>query len=534
MWQQIRAILWAQFRTTRNHLPRTNIGSILMWAFSLLWYALFVAAGIFLAINIPSIPRTELQQWIPFGLLLVFLYWQVIPLFTLSSGWSLQLNKLQVYPVSTGSLFGIEVLLRVSSSPEMLVLLGGAAIGLARHAQIPWWAAIMPLFFIPLNLFLQLAIRDFILHSFERNRFREIFAILLISIGVVPQLLLRGGFAPQAKRYAFNVSGLSATPWHELGVLTVGEFSVPRLALFCCWTALAYLFARTMFRRSLRDETSFRAGSAGAEKQVRSSMQIAGWPSGVFRDPLAALLQKEFESLLRMPRFRVLFGMACVFSVVIFVPIALGRSDPGATWLHQNFLPLVNLYGLLLLSDALLLNAFGLDRAAVQTYFVAPVALRTVVWAKNLTAISFVAIQTLAVLLVVTIIRVPITLFSIAAGIAASAVVTVFLLSIGNLTSFNGPRPLDPRQTFKKQGGARMQLWILLCSICIFLLIGFAYLARYAFHRDWVLFAVLICELAFGLIVYHFATESAVQKGMRDREKVVDALSKNASPISRG
>lgn len=534
MWQQIRAILWAQFRTTRNHLPRTNVGSMIMWVLSFLWYALFVTAGVFLAIKIPSIAIVDLQQWIPFGLLVVFLYWQIVPLFTLSSGWSLQLNKLQVYPVSTSSLFGIEVLLRVTSGPEMLVLLLGSTIGLLRHAEIPWWAALMLLLFIPLNLFLQLAVRDFILHSFQRNRFREIFAILLISIALVPQLLLRGGFAPQAKRYAFNISGLSATPWHELAALAIGQFSAARFGLFCCWTALAYLFARAMFLRSLRDEDSFRAGSADAQKHVRTKTQIASWPSRLFRDPLAALLQKEFESLLRMPRFRVLFGMACVFSVVIFIPIALGRSEPGTTWLHQNFLPMVDLYGLLLLSDALLLNTFGLDRAAVQTYFVTPVPLQTVLLAKNLTAISFVTIQTFAVLLVVTVIRAPVTLFSIAAGIAASAVVTVFLLSIGNYTSFNGPRPVDPRQTFKKQGGARMQLWILLCSVCMFLLIGFAFLARYAFHRDWVLFAVLVCEFSFGLIVYHFATESAIQKGLRDREKVVEALSKNASPISAG
>ncbi len=43
------------------------------------------------------------------------------------------------------------------------------------------------LLYIPFNLFLSLAIRELLLHSFERNRFRELFAILLISIGVLPQ-----------------------------------------------------------------------------------------------------------------------------------------------------------------------------------------------------------------------------------------------------------------------------------------------------------------------------------------------------------
>lgn len=79
-----------------------------------------------------------------------------------------------------------------------------------------------------------------------------------------------------------------------------------------------------------------------------------------------------------------------------------------------------------------------------------------------------------------------------------------------------------------------MQLWILLCSIGMFLLIGFAFLARYAFHADWVLFLVLASEFLIGLIVYRFAIESVVEKGMRDRERIVEALSKSASPISLG
>ena len=79
-----------------------------------------------------------------------------------------------------------------------------------------------------------------------------------------------------------------------------------------------------------------------------------------------------------------------------------------------------------------------------------------------------------------------------------------------------------------------MQLWILLCAVSTALLIGFAFLARYAFDSNWVLFAVFGGEFALGLIVYHFATESAIQKGMRGREQVVDALSKGVSPISLG
>ncbi len=85
--------------------------------------------------------------------------------------------------------------------------------------------------------------------------------------------------------------------------------------------------------------------------------------------------------------------MSCILGLVVFVPAALNGNDPAAHFMHNNLLPVVNVYGLLLLSDTLLLNAFGLDRGASQAYFVMPLSLDTVLKAKNLTAIAFVALQ---------------------------------------------------------------------------------------------------------------------------------------------
>src|SRR5581483_6915649 len=151
MWSQIQAIAWAQFRTMRNHLPRTNFGAVLLWFLSLLWYGMYAALAVVLAVMLPEVPMAALQQWLPVGFLAVFLFWQVIPLFTLSSGWSLQLNKLQIYPVSNSALFGIEVLLRLTTAPEMILVLMGALIGLQRRPDTPLFAGLFVLFYIPLN-----------------------------------------------------------------------------------------------------------------------------------------------------------------------------------------------------------------------------------------------------------------------------------------------------------------------------------------------------------------------------------------------
>ncbi|MBV8864584.1 MAG: hypothetical protein JO210_04205, partial [Acidobacteriaceae bacterium] len=150
------------------------------------------------------------------------------------------------------------------------------------------------------------------------------------------------------------------------------------------------------------------------------------------------------------------------------------------------------------------------------------------------TAIGFVLLQSAVILLVATVARVPVTWTSITSGLLASAVVTVFLLAAGNFTSLSMPRPIDPKQTFKKQAGAKMQIWLLGCSLGLFVLVGFAFLARYALQSDLVFLTVLAFEFAVGLIVYRLGLDSAVARGTRERERIVQMLSKNASPITLG
>jgi hypothetical protein len=226
--------------------------------------------------------------------------------------------------------------------------------------------------------------------------------------------------------------------------------------------------------------------------------------------------------------------MSCILGLVVFVPATLNGNDPAAHFVHNNLLPVVNLYGLLLLSDTLLLNSFGLDRGASQAYFVMPLPLKTVLKAKNVAAIIFVVLQNAVILLVAAVVGTRFNSVSITSGILASAVVTVFLLAIGNWTSLSMPKPADPKQTFRKQAGAKMQVWLLGSAVGLFLLVGFAFLARYALQSDWALLAVLSFELLIGIVVYYLGLESAVERGMRDREKIVQLLSRSGSPVSFG
>ena len=541
MSAQIWAILWAQFRIFRNRLPRTNVGSLLAGLVGLLWYGIFIGAGISFAFVIPSLPLGELRDDLPIGLLAILLFWQIVPLFTLSTGWSLQLNKLQIYPVSNSAFFGIEVLLRITTAPEMIFVTLGGFIGMLRHPALSFFPPCLVLLFIPLNLFLSLAIREIVLHSFERNRFRELFAIFFISISILPQLLLRTGLGRRMTPYFLSVAHNRWTPWQNISTLSLGEFSLFGAVLLLCWLAFGYWLARFLFVRSMNFEDTVRAGVADLsptnQKQGgrKPLIRLAELPNRLFRDPLAALVQKELQSLLRMPRFRIAFGMACIFSVLVFIPVAWNSlSKGGNTFMSNNFLSIVTLYGLLMLSDVLLLNIFGLDRSATQLYFVAPIPFAAVIKAKNLAAIAFLLIQSLGVLAVVALIRIPLTGFNVISALIAASVVGLFFISAGNLSSITMARPSDPKQTFRKQSGGKMQLWLLLCSLGMFVLLGSAFLAQWALDSNWALLGVLVVEFVIGLIVYRVALDSAVERGLRDREQLIDALSKGSNPIGLG
>jgi len=191
MREQLLAIVWAQFRITRNHFPRTSFGTVLSWTVSALWYMVFVVLALVAMRALQHSPSRYLMLSLSSGLLAAFVYMQVVPLVTTSSGWSLELDKLQAFPIGNNTLCLIEVVLRLTSAPEILILLCGAFLGLLLRPDVPPVAPFLLLLFVPFSLLLQLAVRDFILHSFARNRFREVITVLFLAFALLPQLLVR-------------------------------------------------------------------------------------------------------------------------------------------------------------------------------------------------------------------------------------------------------------------------------------------------------------------------------------------------------
>jgi ABC-2 type transport system permease protein len=530
MGNQARAIVWAQWRTTRNHFPRSNKAALAVNAFlTLVWYGGFAfLAGLAAILLSNPDDLNVIHDVLPSALLVCFLYWQLIPVLMASLGSSLDTKKLLVYPIPTGQLFTLEVLLRISTGVEMLLLLTGAGIGLLLNPRIPFWGPSALLVFVIFNLFCSAGIRDLLVRLLARKRVREIVALLLVLLAALPQLLVFAGFQNRIRRL-FASQPSPFWPWTATARLAQGEASFENIGVLLIWTAAAYLFGRWQFERSLSVDVPERAASAG--RKASRIEWIYRLPSALMPDPLAALIEKELRFLSRAPRFRLVFLMGFSFGLLIWAPIAFGQASSQHSLVAENYLTFVSVYALLLLTDALFWNCFGFDRSAAQIYFLVPLKMSTVLMGKNLAAAFIVFLEIASITVVCTLLRMSVTPIQVLEALAVTCVVTVFLLAIGNLSSVYNPRSVNPAKSFRSAASGRTQAVLMLTFPLALTPVFLAYLARYAFNSEWALFGVLLGGLMLGGVVYFYSMGSAVKTAELRKEQIITVLGQGEGPI---
>jgi len=535
-------ILWAQWRTLRNFYPRSGVA----WSagVGLIWYGLWSA----MAIGLVGVFReagnaSMIHNVLPSSLLIVFLYWQLIPLLMTTTGASLDLRRLRSYPIPDTQLFYLEVLLRVSSGVEVLLLMSGAFLGMLLNPSVshtwPWTL----LLFVVFNLFLAVGLRDLLGRLLARKRIREAAFLLLIIGAALPQLMLtRSG--PGSFRILRVLAGRPwwGWPWSATANLMQHQAILRSGAVLIGWTIATAAFSWWQFSRTLKfDEVA--AGSASSSSPSRFGVMEAFYqlPSVLLRDPLGALIEKEFRFLIRSPRFRIVFLMGFTFGLLIWLPMALGYGgyrmgpipDRGITpFFYQNYLTVVSAYSMLLLSEICFWNTFGFDRSATQFYFLAPVSFTRVLVGKNLTALFFIFLEITIVTVVCGLLGMPLGVRRLAEAFGVAMVASLFLLSAGNIQSIREARAVNPAVSFRRGAAGRLQAMLFVIYPITFAPIVLAFLARYAFASEQAFFLVLAADGALGLILYRLALESAASTAERMKEKMVAALSSNDGPIA--
>jgi ABC-2 type transport system permease protein len=531
--QQTRAIIWAQWRSFINRSPLLRRSFPLTGIVLALWYGLWTFAAFAVAMicaNEHAIDR--LRDGIGPGLLLVTVYWQLMPILMASTGVGLDLRRLVVYPIQHRDLFRIEVALRVTSAIEMLLVTGGAAVGLAFNAAAPPWAALPFVPFVFFNLFLASGIRDLLQRLMGRKHIREIVIIGVVLISALPQVVIATGISPELRSALDRAVDLQ-WPWvvTAQAALGTGTRAAVGAALLLLWCGAAWVLARRQFEVNLRFSPAEMRSHERSASRAGIAEALYKLPQFLFRDPLAAMVEKDLRTLSRSPRFRLVFIMGFTFGLLIWFPLAFGRERSG--WLADHYLTVATAYAVILMGEVVVWNTFGFDRKAAQVYFVMPVRLTQVLIAKNVGAAFFIVLDAAMIAVMCALLQLPITAALLGEAACVVAVLTILIIAIGNLVSTRNPRPVDPDHSWGRSSAGRVQAILLLLYPILLSPVALAFLARHAFETEWAFYGVMLFNLAVCGIVYWIALESAVERAYEKRDEIIAALSREQSVLSQ-
>ncbi len=534
----IAAILLAQWRSQRAFgIGAKRIGTWFALLIGLVYYSFWVvgafgAASFFARTQDRQLMGTVLAS----ALMGIILYWQLAPLVTASLGSSLDLKKLLVYPVPHGKLFIVEILLRVTTVLEMLVVSIGVSAGVALNPMAgPYrWARALLAFclLLMMNAFFASGLRSLIERVLKQRRFRQVLFLFFLIVALTPQLLLLTHFDfARAGQYMPNQV---FWPWSALANLMMGVSALQSATLALAFTALALRFGRWQFFRSLREpdaEATAAVVSKGTRQTNARFDEVLRLPSRLLPDPLGAMVEKEIRSLVRNARFRMVFFMGFSFGLLVWLPqIASGSGKHNV--LKAHFLTVVAVYALVMLGQVSYWNCFGFDGVATQFYFSTPVPFRRVLVGKNLAVAVFTIAEMLLVLLMTALFRVGLNPFAIAEALCVTTVAAVYLFAFGNLTSVHLPRPMNAEKMMQGGASRSMNAALFLVAPLAMLPIVLAYWARYVFENNTVFFGLLALAGGLGAVLYWVALDSAAQSASRKREKMITSLSRGDGPLA--
>ncbi|HWQ52651.1 MAG TPA: hypothetical protein VN442_03130 [Bryobacteraceae bacterium] len=537
----IPAILRAQFLSMRGlRRGSSRRGAIFSLLIAAGWYGFWAMVG-FSVYGVTADPsmRPLVEQWLSPSLLVVFLYWQLAPLLTASFGASLDLRKLLAYPVPRGKLFTVEVLLRVTTAFEMLLVLAGAFTGLLLNPIHGGWTVLPALaatllLFVLFNLLLAAGLRSLLERLLSLKRVRELMVLLLVMALASPRLLVSAGVPLHRYQQFLSPAAGWFWPWTAAGRAMLGQDIAVGFLVLAAWAGGAWLFGRRQFARSLR----FDAQAAAASSLREGRPRVGGMVERLYRlpglflpDPLAAIVEKELRALSRTPRFRTVFIMGFTFGLLVWLPLITGRSGVRQSVMTEHFLVVVSLYAFSMLGQVSYWNAFGFDRTAAQVWFSLPVPVSRALAGKNLAAALFILLEVAAITAVCLALRVPIPAARILEAFLVTPVAALYMLSVGNLSSVNFPRAMDPDRVSQGGGANRFQGLLFLVYPLALLPILLAYAGRYVFESELLFYAIMAFAAALGVAVYWIAMESAVKTAWVRREQIIAELSKTAGPV---
>ena len=534
----IRAILRAQLSSMR--LGRGGgRGAAFSALTAVIWYGFwcFLTFSVF-GMTAQS-DASSLEVPVRAGLFAVFIYWQLMPVLSSSLGAALDMRKLLLFPASHERLFLVELLLRALAGTEMMLIVAGGTAGILFNPAAGGWRETPgilagALLFVGFNIFLASGLRSVLERLLSRSRVREFVILIGLTVLMLPRFLVVSGSRPEWLLQLTRVRE-DGMPWTAAANALAGRQTAVHLAVLCAWTALAWFFGRRQFERSLRYDAIAAQASASAAADSRWHIWAERFyrlPSVFWRDPLAALVEKELRTLSRSPRFRMVFAMGFSFGLLVWLPLVIGRAPSHSNAISRNFLVVVTVYAMTLMGQVSYWNSFGFDRSATQIYFAAPQTPAIVIAAKNLASMVFIYAEALILVGITLALRVPLSLGQVAETFVVLSVCSLYMLALGNISSVQFPRPLSPERVSQGGASSRFQALVFVFYPLALLPVFLAYVGRYLIGSDIIFWLLVAAAALIGAGLYWVATDSARIAFVRRREQIVQDLSRGEGPVA--
>jgi len=541
VWEQIGLVAGLRWRILCNGLRKKHnqwdlVGMIFAGVFAALFvlglcFAFFFGAYSFLS--------GGHEAWIAFLFWGIFLFWQLVPIFTAGFGAGFEFRTLLRFPLSLrafyviGLAYGLSDFAAVASSCWLIAMIIGASV--ANPSVLPAMLLISALFLL-MNITLERMIGSWLERVLARRRSREIFFAVFILFAVSVQFL-----NPLLQRY-----GRSAQPWVRqlLPYLSVFPPSLAGQAIagaakgnsmdvllgVAGISAYALLFSAFLWMRFATqyhgEELSETAAPVRAV--VRPVSRAAGQSDGLrlLTPQVAAVLRKEFRYLTRNSFAFFLLIMPPVF-VLLFTTQFAGRH-PTATrhaLSTEFFFPGMMAY-LILILMAPAYNSFAYDGKGIQTFFTSSLSFREVFLGKNLLQAGMLAFElSLSMAAFSYLVGLP-SLPVLAATSAAIVFNVTGQLAIANWSSLCFPRKLN----FGQMRGQRQSGMAVLVSFGTQILLGcisapILFMSRWTGDK-WLPTEVFVFLAAAAIAGYSSSLNPLAVLAEKKKETLIDALSR--------
>ena len=487
--EQIRLVAGLRWRILRNSLRKKNnvLDLIGMGFFAFFGAALVIGPCFGFYVAGYSFLSGGRLQWLALPFWVIFLFWQVFPIFAAGFGSNFEFRTLLRFPFSASAFYLIGLAYGLADFPALasicwlLAMTAGAAV--AMPSVLPLMLMVV-LLFILLSVTIERLIGSWLERLLARRRSREIFFGLFILLMFSMQFI-----SPIQSRYmrkgspallgmvkylapfppSLSARVITGAIRRDFLDIALGLSGLTAFAVF--FSALLWQRFAAQYRGEELSESPSPSGAALARGSPSNtttarrhfSAEIAwNWRNffGFLSPKVGAIVRKEYSYLVRNGYAFLLLVLPPAQTLLFSSQFAGKHPIIGGQGVSADFLfPSMMAYTILVLMGPAY-NAFAYESRGIQTYFTAPLKFQDIFVAKNLVSATMVVFE---VFICGVVLAWRIGLPS-ASTLFATAFALIFTVTgqmpIANWSSLSFPRKLE-FGSMRSQRNSGVAIWLM-------------------------------------------------------------------------